>query len=57
LPTTQLLFDDGLIEVADHCGFLGVNDDLWHTAMPFGQIPIAITMIRPGHKLATPRFL
>jgi hypothetical protein len=57
LPTPQLLFDDGLIAVADDFGVLWVNDDLWHTAMPFGQIPIAVTMIRPGHKRAAPRFL
>ena len=57
LPTAQLLFDHGLLEVADHFGFLRVKDDLRYTAMPFGQIPIAITMIRPGHKLSPARFL
>ena len=57
LPTAQLFFHKTPIELADDFGFLRVTNDLRDTAMPFGQIPLAVTMIRPRHKLSPARFL
>ena len=57
LPTAQVFFHQSLIELANDFGFFRINNDLRRTAMPFGQILIAVTMIRPRYKLPSARFL
>ena len=56
LPTAPLLFPEPPIELANDLGFFRVNKDLRCTALPFGQIRRAVTMIGPRQKLSSARF-
>jgi hypothetical protein len=57
LPTTQLFFHQGTIDGAHDVSLCGLNHHLRGAAMPFRQISVPITLIRPRHELSTPGFL
>jgi hypothetical protein len=57
LATTQVVFDQQPIDVADDLGLPRLDHDLRRGIVPFREIAIAIAVIRPRHIFAAPRFL
>jgi hypothetical protein len=57
LPTTELFFYQGAIDGAHDVSLCGLDHHLRGAAMPFRQIPVPLTLIRPRHELPTSGFL
>ncbi len=57
LPTTELFFHEGLIELPHHGRFRWFNHHLGGTAVALGQRAVPVTPLRPGPELAAPGLL
>src|SRR5215831_6431292 len=57
LTTTQVLFDQQLIDMADDLGLPRLDYDMRRGIVSFRQIAISITLIGPWYIFAAPGFL